>query len=69
MRGDPIRHKSEGPVETTVLTDIISKVSIGIELVLEDVVAMRTEDSFRIVMELVVALICLYQIHNIGSIG
>ena len=37
-------------METTVLTDIIPKICIGIELVLEDVVAMRTEDSFRIVM-------------------
>ena len=38
------------PVEPTVLTNIISQVGIGIELVLEDVVAMRAQDSFRIVM-------------------
>ena len=56
-------------MKTTVLTDIISQVSIGIELVLEDVVAMRAQDSFRIVMGLVVALIFLYQIHNIDRIG
>jgi hypothetical protein len=37
-------------VETTVFTDIISQISIGIELVLEDVVAMRAQDSFGIVM-------------------